>query len=80
VVPFPFEGRRLSAFALFNLVDQILPNLFGARAAHPDQRPGQELDNKESEASDSLTFACVLMVAARLFDGVRGHLITPMVV
>jgi hypothetical protein len=52
------------------LIDQILPNLFGARAAHPDLRPRQELDNKESEASDSLTFACMPVLAAGLFDGV----------
>jgi len=43
-------------------------------------RPRQELDNKESEASDLFAFACVPVLAPALFDGVQGHLINPMVV
>jgi hypothetical protein len=71
---------QLPVFSFLDLVDQILPYFFCARATHPDLRPRQELDNEKSEASDSLTFACITVLAACLFDGVQGHLITPMVV
>lgn len=58
-------------------VDQILPYLFGARSAHSDQRPRQAVENKEREASDTLTFPCIPMVASGLLMRLWSHLINP---
>lgn len=77
VVPFSFEGRRLSAYALFNLVDQILPHFLRAWAAHTDQCPRKEVENKKGEASNTLTFGRVTMRAARLFVGLDAHINKP---
>lgn len=61
--------RQLPAFSFLDLVDQILPYLFPTWSTHSDLRPRKEVENKKGEASDTLTFTRVLVVASLLCIG-----------
>ena len=77
----PKQGGALFSFAggwcLLGEVDKVLPHFLGAWPAHSEHRPRQPLENKESEASDALTFPCITMSTAGLLVGRWSHLNNP---